>query len=82
MCQVKLGFLWIGLHFVTIMYKEEDIDEGEAESHEESGGAVFQHFFNRFRRIVIKICNWCCYNICVVIFMLLLVALIVNAHTN
>ena len=60
----------------------DDVESGEAESQEESGGSVFQHFFNRFRRILIKICNWCCYNICVVIFMLLLVALIVNSHTN
>jgi len=60
----------------------DDAESGEAESQEEPGGPVFQHFFNRFRRILIKICDWCCYNICVVIFMLLLVALIVNAHTN
>ena len=60
----------------------DDVESGEAESQEESGGSVFQHFFNRFRRILIKICDWCCYNICVVIFMLLLVALIVNAHTT
>ena len=60
----------------------DDAESGEAESQEEPGGPVFQHFFNRFRRILIKICDWCCYNICVVIFMLLLVALIVNAHTH
>ena len=60
----------------------DDVESGEAESPEEPRGSVFQHFFNRFRRILIKICNWCCYNICVVIFMLLLVALIVNAHTH
>ena len=60
----------------------DDAESGEAESQEEPGGPVFQHFFNRFRRILIKICDWCCYNICVVILMLLLVALIVNAHTH
>ena len=60
----------------------DDVESGGAESPEEPGGSVFQHFFNRFRRILIKICDWCCYNICVVIFMLLLVALIVNAHTH
>ena len=60
----------------------DDAESGEAESQEEPGGSVFQHFFNRFRRFLIKICDWCCYNICVVIFMLLLVALIVNAHTH